>query len=239
MAFHFHYINPNYPSLPDVMRSLMPAGKRDTIKMEDIPCTGPAPTMIRRTDLVPLMDEYERIAAAIEADPVAKEKLGWVREMYAYDLAAAVIGVKHTVQDPGETIMIAQPPADANMGKASMYHYTWGAEYFKDGQKVWSWDKRPYVETKHVRAPGRFKPELPPDDGPTGVYKLQDGKKVSKGTDALLRDMLTLIRGAIDRLDELPHSPGCGWDQGEPECDFGCETNTLCVPSKQWKANGG
>jgi hypothetical protein len=169
VAFHFHYINPNYPSLPDVMRSLMPAGKRDTIKMEDIPCTGPAPTMIRRTDLVPLMDEYERIAAAIEADPVAKEKLGWVREMYAYDLAAAVIGVKHTVQDPGETIMIAQPPADANMGKASMYHYTWGAEYFKDGQKVWSWDKRPYVETKHVRAPGRFKPELPPDDGPTGA----------------------------------------------------------------------
>ena len=239
VAFHFHYINPNYPSLPDVMRSLMPAGKRDTTKMEDIPCTGPAPTMIRRTDLVPLMDEYERIAAAIEADPVAKEKLGWVREMYAYDLAAAVIGVKHTVQDPGETIMIAQPPADANMGKASMYHYTWGAEYFKDGQKVWSWDKRPYVETKHVRVPGRFKPELPPADGPTGVYKLQDGKKVSKGTDALLRDMLTLIRGAIDRLDELPHSPGCGWDQGEPECDFGCETNTLCVPTKQWKANGG
>ena len=87
VAFHFNYINPNYPRLPEVMRSLMPPEKRDEIKMEDRPCTGPAPTMIRRVDLVPLMDEYERIAAAIEADPVAKQRLGWVREMYAYDLA--------------------------------------------------------------------------------------------------------------------------------------------------------
>ena len=236
VAFHFNYINPNYPRLPEVMRSLMPPEQRDEIKMEDIPCTGPAPTMIRRVDLVPLMDEYERIAAAIEADPVAKQRLGWVREMYAYDLAAAIIGVKHVVQDPGETIMIAQPPADAKMGRASMYHYTWGAEYFRNGEKVWSWDKRPYVETKHVRQPAKFKPELPPADGSEGVYNLQDGKKVSKGTDELLRDMLTLIRGAIDRLDELPHQPGCGWDQGEPECDFGCEPGKLCEPAKVWKA---
>ena len=142
------------------------------------------------------------------------------------------------VQDPGETIMIAQPPADAKMGRASMYHYTWGAEYFKNGAKVWSWDKRPYVETKHVRQPAKFKPELPPADGSEGVYNLQDGKKVSKGTDELLRDMLTLIRGAIDRLDELPHQPGCGWDQGEPECDFGCEPGKLCEPAKVWKARG-
>jgi hypothetical protein len=35
--------------------------------------------------------------AEIEADPVAKQKLGWVREMYAYDLAAAVVGVQHRV----------------------------------------------------------------------------------------------------------------------------------------------
>jgi hypothetical protein len=56
---------------------------------------GPAPTIIRRTDLGSLMDEYERIAAEIEADPVAKQRLGWVREMYAYDLAAAILGVEH------------------------------------------------------------------------------------------------------------------------------------------------
>ena len=52
VAFHFHYINPKYPSLPEVMKKLMPPEKRDTIKMADIPPTGPAPTIIRGDDLV-------------------------------------------------------------------------------------------------------------------------------------------------------------------------------------------
>jgi hypothetical protein len=76
------------------MRKLMPVEKRDVIKMQDIPATGPAPTIILRRDLALLMPEYERIAAEIEADPVAKQRLGWVREMYAYDLAAAIVARK-------------------------------------------------------------------------------------------------------------------------------------------------
>ena len=237
VAFHFHYINPNYPTLPEVMTKLMPEEKRGKIPMEDIPCSGPAPTMIRRDDLAKLIDEYVRIAAEIEADPVAKQRLGWVREMYAYDLAAAIEGIEHVVQDPGETMMIAQPPADTAMGKASMFHYTWGAEYLdRNKQKVWSWDKRPYVEARHVRRPGMHKPELPPADAPERGLKLQDGKEVTEGTNAILTDMLTIMRDAIDDLDDLPDAPGCGWVDGEPACDFGCETGVLCVPTKTWKA---
>ncbi len=34
--------------------------------------------------------EWERLTAHIEADPESKEKLGWVREMYAFSVAMAL-----------------------------------------------------------------------------------------------------------------------------------------------------
>ena len=108
IAFHFDYIDPKFPKLPEVIRKLIPEEKRDSVRVEDVMRSGPAPVMIKRSDLVRLIDEYERIAAAIEADDVAKERLGWVREMYAYDVAAAVTGVKHDVQEPSATTLIAQ-----------------------------------------------------------------------------------------------------------------------------------
>ena len=48
----------------------------------------------------------------------------------------------------------------------------------------------------------------------------------------VMTEMLALVRAAIDTLDVLPHEPGCGWEQNEPKCDFGCETGVLCVPTK-------
>jgi hypothetical protein len=238
IAFHFHYINPMYPTLPEVMRRLAPANLRAP-RVEDIIKSGPAPTMIRKSDLEKLIDEYVRIAAAIEDDPDAKKKLGWVREMYAYDLAAAVADVAHAVEEPGRTRLIAQPPADTDHGSAAMFHYTWGAEYLdRDNQKVWSWDKRPYVETKHVRDPGSYKPALPPADAAESGLKLQDGKPVTPALNAVLTEMLVIMRDAIDALPKLPNTPGCGWDQGEPACDFGCVTGVLCAPTKNvpWRA---
>ena len=132
MAFHFHYINPNYPTLPAAVVVRRAPRRAAPVSMEAIIGSGPAPTMIRKAELDVLIDEYVRIAAAIEADPDAKKKLGWVREMYAYDLAAAVTGVPHYVEDPGQTKLIAQPPADTNHGDAAMFHYTWGAEYLDE-----------------------------------------------------------------------------------------------------------
>jgi hypothetical protein len=34
-AFHFHYINPRYPSLPEVMKKLMPPVGRCTLTPPD------------------------------------------------------------------------------------------------------------------------------------------------------------------------------------------------------------
>lgn len=34
--------------------------------------------------------EWERLTAHIEADPESKERLGWVREMYAFSTAVAL-----------------------------------------------------------------------------------------------------------------------------------------------------
>ena len=46
--------------------------------------------------------------------------------------------------------------------------------------------------------------------------------KVDGALNAILTDMIGLMRGAIDRLDALPDEPGCGWKKDEPACDFGC-----------------
>ena len=72
--------------------------------------------------------------------------------------------------------------------------------------------------------------------GERGGVKLQDGKPVTTETNAILTDMLTIMRDAIDDLDDLPHDPGCGWEQNEPACDFGCEPGKLCEPTKTWRA---
>ena len=59
---------------------------------------------------------------------------------------------------------------------------------------------------------------------------------MTRETNAILTDMLTIMRDAIDDLDDLPHEPGCGWEQNEPACDFGCEPGKLCEPTKTWRA---
>eukprot|EP00854_Cymbomonas_tetramitiformis_P018693 gene18693-22321_t len=135
------------------------------------------------------------VAAAIEADNDAKQKLGWVREMYAYSIAAAATGtptlpiftllpgmpevrvgarcVKHDVHEPPDTILIAQPPADSSIYKAAMYHYTWGSTYKQGGTTLWEFDKRPYVDARHVRDPTWKLPAMPPKDLSGKAIKLQ------------------------------------------------------------------
>ncbi len=90
--------------------------------------------------------EWERLTAHIEADPESKEKLGWVREMYAFSVAMALKGVKPEILACPRCPLIAQPPADQALGGAAMFHYTWGT-IFKDsfGRKIWEFDKRTYT----------------------------------------------------------------------------------------------
>ena len=49
---------------------------------------------------------------------------GWIREMYAWDIALAQAHVKMITEDPPRSPLISQPPSDRTLGNASMFHYT-------------------------------------------------------------------------------------------------------------------
>lgn len=213
-----------YPGLHDVISKMWNGDQNK------IPCTGPAPVIIKRDDLVKMAPYWEEYTEHIEAHADAKEKLGWVREMYAYSIAAAAVDVEHDVQDPKTTVLISQPPADDDLNQASSFHYTWGAQY-KDGagKIVWEFDKRPYVKTEQVRKMKQFgRPTLPPGDSAAKGYHLQDGKPVTAALLKVQTQMISRMQEAIDELEDLPH-PGCGWES-EPDCAFGCKVGELCVP---------
>jgi hypothetical protein len=82
-------------------------------------------------DLKRVTPEWERVTAAIEADPKAVKQLDWVREMYAWDIAVALNNVELKVEEPPHSHLIAQPPHDLVLGDAAMCHYTWGTLYFE------------------------------------------------------------------------------------------------------------
>ena len=232
IAFHFNYINPHYPSLPPVMERLMQKlnDPKKIVDTKKILASGPAPTLIYLDSLNRLIDDYIVITEEIEKDEDAKKKLGWVREMYAYSIAAATSNVKHIVEEPRKTMLISQPPADDDLYEASMYHYTWGARYVRGKDKssiAWDWDKRPYVDVKHVREPGKYMPPMPPEfieEG--GDLKLLDGTLVTSKLNDVMRDLIGTMRNAIQRLDTLDYN--CGWLDTEPKCDFRCQTGELC-----------
>ena len=97
------------------------------------------------------MPDWERLTAHIEADAESKEKLGWVREMYAFSVALALQDIKVDLAKPPSNKLIAQPPADASLGQAAMFHYTWGTVFQNSsGAKVWEFDKRKYTDASIV-----------------------------------------------------------------------------------------
>lgn len=99
--------------------------------------------------------EWERLTAHIEADPESKEKLGWVREMYAFSVAMALKRVKPSIVGCPRCPLIAQPPADKALGGAAMFHYTWGTVFMDSfGRKIWEFDKRTYTAEEIQRKVG-------------------------------------------------------------------------------------
>ena len=70
-------------------------------------------------------------------------------QMYGFSIATALQGIKLDLQLPPDSQLIAQPPADDGLGKACMFHYTWGT-ILKDGlgdsPEVWRFDKRDYTD---------------------------------------------------------------------------------------------
>ena len=63
--------------------------------------------------------------------------------MYAFDFAAARVGLRvHYPPVPHNKLMV-QPPADDTLGAACLMHYTWSPILSdKTGAKRWEFDKR-------------------------------------------------------------------------------------------------
>lgn len=197
LQFHFGYIMAQHPDCSDIIRRLYDGGDP-----KDVPNSGPAPALLRFSDMEKVVPEWERITANIEKDEEAVRVLGWVREMYAWDIALAKCKVKMLTEDPPKSPLIVQPPSDKTMGQAAMCHYTWGAVYNDTQGTVWSWDKRIYTDAKAL------KPEkIPmPPEFVEGRYHLQEffGKMtVPKDMHDTLAAMLAQMNKAIETLPDL------------------------------------
>lgn len=196
IAFPFGYINPTYPTITEVMHRLYPG------PLEDIPGTGPAPALMRVSEWLEVTPKWEQLTADIEADPEAKEKLGWVREMYAFAIACALQKVKIDLRLPPENKLMVQPPADKGLGAAALMHYTWGSVITdKKDKEVWKFDKREYTDVKYLLNPDML-PDVPMFD-PEAGWKLQDGVMVTPELRDTLNVMMLRMNEAIAALKPL------------------------------------
>jgi len=203
-GFEFTYINVNHPT----MRSHFSEEYGDKSKGV-IPRTGNSPTVITAQDLRKVAPKWAEFVGRTEEPESVKKNLGWLRDMYAYDLAAFVSDVKHTFYGAGkpESIM-AQPPADEELGGAFILHYTWGPEiYDKDGTTMlWKFDKRAYGGGQYQRGPYKLVKLEDPPPWKEGL-KLQtffQPRAISEKKHALIAMLITEINAAIDKLPRVP-----------------------------------
>ncbi len=77
-GYHFTYINPDYPTVAPIIREMCPSC--DTHR---IPASGPAPVLLRYTDLLAATPYWEKYTQWIEDSPKARKELGWVSGCWA------------------------------------------------------------------------------------------------------------------------------------------------------------
>lgn len=141
-AFHFGYINPLHPHARQAAERVFPSSEG---RLEDVPRTGNAPTVMQRDDLKHVVSYWKHYVDVVENDTFVRNTLGWIRDMYAYAFAATKAGVKHQLDLPPHSPLMVQPPADSELGQACILHYTWGALlYAPNDTKVWEFEKRAY-----------------------------------------------------------------------------------------------
>eukprot|EP00793_Prasinoderma_coloniale_P004162 PRCOL_00006338-RA len=203
VSYSFSYISPSAQThrMDKLWKTEFPDKE---VPIKSVPPSGPAPALLRTADLRSITPYWVRFTAAIEADKALKDALGWVREMYAYSLAAAAAGVKHhTKAANAGGMLIAQPPSDTKPYQAAMYHYTWGTQFKnKTGKVVWEFDKRKYTAPEYVTNPREL--ELPPGDveGLTQQFP-RDGMAVDKDTRDTLADMIGRMNAVLRELPPL------------------------------------
>ncbi|MEW5298276.1 MAG: hypothetical protein WDW36_001419 [Sanguina aurantia] len=193
-SFAFDYIGPKHPVVREILAEKCPTCDPDTV-----PNSGPAPVLLRFNDLKLATPMWEDLTKWIETHEEQKKQLGWVREMYAWDIAVAANKLNLLNVGPPRSPLIAQPPHDTATGNASMYHYTWGAIFKEGGREVWKFDKRFYTAADDALKI----PLIPlPEPWHEGVL-LHDGNIITKQLQETLVDMVTRMNAGIATLPDL------------------------------------
>ena len=74
--------------------------------------------------MTPALTPWPQIVTEIEADEVAVEALGWVRDMYAWSFAVARLKLVQDMPEPPNNPLMVQPPADKCVPGARAAAYT-------------------------------------------------------------------------------------------------------------------
>ncbi|KAL6766916.1 hypothetical protein ACKKBG_A37880 [Auxenochlorella protothecoides x Auxenochlorella symbiontica] len=196
-AFPFNYINPI--AVPNEMQKLSPG-----VDVKSIPPTGPAPIVLSLQDWIKVTPSWERLTAAIEADTEVRDRLGWVREMYAFSLALVETGIKVELRSEGQSPFIAHLPGQAGLGEAHAFHYTLCTIYkTMDGGDAWGFDKRFYTEPQHALELTRI-PPMPEFEA--GKYKFVEGPPVTLEMHNAIKQMIDQINKGMDLAAPLPEA---------------------------------
>jgi hypothetical protein len=200
-AFLFDYMAPQAPQVAPFVEEMC-AGR---CSAEQVLASGPAPVLLRLSELRATVDDWVRLSAWIENRKDAREALGWVREMYAWCVAVARAGVRFDAAAPPRSRLALQPPHDALSFSSSdataavqpaLFHYTWGAIFHdngtKEGPEVWRFDKRDYTSAADAERPPALALPPPWREG----LVLQDGVKVTRELRDTLAEMVGLMNAA-------------------------------------------
>ncbi|KAK9735947.1 hypothetical protein RND81_04G240000 [Saponaria officinalis] len=161
-AYPFFYIKP--AENENIIRKFYPRGL-----ISDVDPIGNSPVIISKSLLKEIAPTWMNVSLRIKYDTEADAKFGWVQEMYAYAIASALHGVKHSLH---KNFMV-QPPFDRVLGNSYIIHYTYGNEYSLKGELMygkigeWRFEKRMYL----TQPPPRNL-TLPPPGVPETVVRL-------------------------------------------------------------------
>ncbi|KAJ6704843.1 PEPTIDYL SERINE ALPHA-GALACTOSYLTRANSFERASE [Salix purpurea] len=151
----FHIIRKYYPEEKGPVTNIDPIGN--------------SPVIIKKEFLEKIAPTWMDVSLKMKNDTETDKAFGWVLEMYAYAVAAALNDVQHVLRKD----FMLQPPWDLNTGNFFIIHYTYGCDYNLKGQLTygkigeWRFDKRSYL-----RAPPPKNLPLPPPGVPESVVTL-------------------------------------------------------------------
>ncbi len=202
MGFRFGYMSPVQATLKKNYPQYFEGGKT-------MPPTGNAPSVVNTVDLRKIAPLWAKFVNETETPEEVRKELGWVRDMYAYDLAALASGIDHRLAVNPESLLMAQPPADSQLGNAFILHYTWGSEiYDKNDKFLWKWDKRSYGEGQYGQGPYILTEiPLPPEWDESVGLQLQtffQPRALTPSRLELIKLLITEFNDAVRLLPKIP-----------------------------------